>query len=82
MAIVLIERITPRTLVKVRNVFGLLRTVKITITIRIAISRPPMRRPAAMARPDHGSPAGRGAAAARRRRGPGLLSAMPVGRSS
>ena len=55
MAMVLIERRMPTALVNVRNVFGLLSAVNTMITIRMAMTRPPMRRPAASARPDHWS---------------------------
>src|SRR5687768_11931074 len=57
MAMVLMDRRMPTAFVKVRNVFGLLSAVKTTMTIRIAITRPPIRIPAARARPDQRSPA-------------------------
>src|SRR5689334_9792861 len=52
MAIVLIERITPRALVIVKNVFGFAISVNTMITAAIAMTMPPTRRPAASARLD------------------------------
>jgi hypothetical protein len=71
-AIVDIDRMTPRKLLMVRNVFGLLRSVKTMITIRIAISSPPTRIPAARARPDQGLDPGADGSAV-----PARLSAIP-----
>src|SRR5829696_2419665 len=53
MAMVLIERMTPRALVNVKNVLGLLSSVNTMITSAMAITMPPTRSPTARARPDN-----------------------------
>src|SRR6187402_630172 len=63
-AIVLIPRVITSAFVSVANVFGLLTSVKTTMTRMIANARPPTRRPASHARPAHTRPPERVAGAA------------------